>query len=147
MARYDSKTNEKVYQTDSKKFEAAPAYMMTVFSQIDKVGTTISTNELGHANPNFDIHTQYILALIIDPDKRSKLKEDRKARIAAEIKDDMSDTEHNEKMFEINMDIIGEAITTFDDFLGIVTKQEILRVKSPEIKKYETEYLERKCLE
>lgn len=147
MPRHDKNTGELVYQTDSKRFEAAPAYLMTVFSQIDKIGNTITNNNQGYANPNFDIHTQYILALIIDKNKRDALKSYRKNRITDEITDDMSPAEHNEKMFEINMDTIGEAITAYDDFLGVVTKQEILRVSSPRVKKYEQEYLAKRGLE
>lgn len=147
MPRHDNATGELVYQTDAKKFEAQPAYLMTVFSQIDKIGNTITNNDAGYANPNFDIHTQYILALIIDPDKREHLKEYRKARIKAEVKTDMTSQDKNIKMFEINMDTIGEAITAFDDFLGVVTKQEILRVKSPRVKQYEKEYMEKRGLE
>lgn len=147
MPRHDKATGELVYQTDSKKFEAAPAYLMTVFNQIDKIGNTITNNEDGYANPNFDIHTQYILALIIDPEKRELLKKYRKERVAKEVNKDMSSQDKNIKMFEINMDTIGEAITAFDDFLGVVTKQEILRVKSPRVKQYEKEYLEQRGLE
>ena len=147
MPRHDKATGELVYQTDSKKFEAAPAYLMTVFNQIDKIGDTITNNEDGYANPNFDIHTQYILALIIDPEKRELLKKYRKERVAKEVNKDMSSQDKNIKMFEINMDTIGEAITACDDFLGVVTKQEILRVKSPRVKQYENEYLEQRGLE
>ena len=120
---------------------------MTVFNQIDKIGNTITTNENGYSNPNFDIHTQYILALIIDPIKREKLKKMRKERIENEIPEGLDTNKKNQQLFEINMDIIGEAISAFDDFLGVVVKQEILRVKSPRVKQVEQEYLAKKGLE
>jgi len=143
VARVDKKTNELVFESNNKRFDAAPVYMQTIFLQIDKMGDTIVHNTTGYANPNIDIHVQYIMALIIDPDERERIKHYRKDRMEAEIIDTMTDLERNKTMLDINMDVIGECVSSFDGFLGVIKKQEIMRVASPRLKALQEKALEK----
>lgn len=143
MARQDKKTNELVFESNNKRFEASPMYLQTIFEQINKMGDTIVQNDNGYSNANIDIHTKFIMALIIDPEKRNVIKQYRQERIDNEVDNTMSVEESNKRMFEINMDVIGECISAYDDFLGIVRKQEIMRVASPRLKELEEKALEK----
>jgi hypothetical protein len=143
MARADKKSGELVFESNNKRFEASPMYLQTIFEQINKMGDTIVQNEKAYSNANIDIHTKFIMALIIDPVKREEIKEYRQERINNEINDTMAVDQSNKAMFEINMDTIGECITAYDDFLGIVRKQEIMRVASPKLKELEKKALEK----
>jgi len=141
MARVDTNTGEMIFETQDKRFEAQPAYLMSIFQQINRLGDIVVNNEKGYGNPNIDIHTKFIIALIIDPVLRDEIKEYRKDRIVSELTEDMSADDRNKVMFDINMDTLGECMCAYDNFLGIVKKQEIMRTGSPRIKELEIKAL------
>lgn len=147
MARVDTNTGEMVFETHDKRFEAQPAYLQTVFQQINRLGDIVVNNEKGYGNPNIDIHTKFIIALIIDPVLRDEIKQTRKDRIDSELNESMTADERNYAMFEINMDTLGECMCAYDNFLGIVKKQEIMRTGSPRIKELEKIALEKRKAE
>lgn len=115
-----------------KRFEAAPVYMATIFNQINRMGDINVQNDKGYSNANIDIQTKFIMTLVIDPDLREKVKEYREKRIADEIDNTKSAAENNKKMFDINMDTIGECLTIFDSFMGIVTKKGTIKSRPDE---------------
>lgn len=142
MARLDKKTNEIVFESNNRAFDAVSEYRQTVMHQIDKMGDVIANSDKGYANPQIDMQMQFIMNLIIDEDKVNELYNYKQRTVDDKIHDDMDSDTKNKEMFTINMRTLGHCIREFDNFLGIMRKQEIMRVSSKEL-----ETLEKKALE
>lgn len=76
--------------------------------------------------------TKIIINFIINDETRSALKTKRKEQVL-EAQDklrnkELTSSEYNDLLFDINTDIIGEVMSTCDDFLGLVERQAIMPV-------------------
>lgn len=143
MARQDKKTGELVFESNNKQFDAVSEYRQTVLHQIDKMGDVIANNEKGYGNPQIDMQMQFIINLIIDEEKVNEIYDTKLSLEKAAINPDMDTDTKNSTMFTVNMRTMGHCIREFDRFLGIMRKQEIMRIASPTLKKLEEQALEK----
>ena len=121
-----------VLQTKDPKTLPSEQYSGLLFKSFYEIVNVCGNADSSDAavSKRIEFLTKIIINFIINDETRSVLKEERKKRVE-EAQDllknkQITSSEYNDLLFDINTDLIGKVMSTCDDFIGLVERQAVM---------------------
>lgn len=127
-----------VLQTGSSKAIAKEQYMNLIMNAFQQFITIVASpdSHMSEISKRIETMCVAIIHLIPNPKERVRLMAEREIRTEKLKKEarrtDMDTDSYNSELLEINIRMIGEVMTIFDDVLGIVERQYVMPVANEE---------------